>query len=205
MRATVLDEAELTGLPARVQALARNLALTSISAARGYIAGQRHQDNAAGPRAQPKGERGSIGSDKTSPDAARPVARPGQLLAKTIKVTIVLDPAAVGALAMAENGSRPRINIAVAGRTLSASSTRKPCARRSPRFASTGPRLLPSCCRASSPPATSSRRARSSPRSKGRSRSHDPELTTRAAAAASRAGRPCRARPGCRELHLLKA
>jgi hypothetical protein len=74
MRATVLDEAELTGLPARVQALARNLALTSISAAR----------NAAGPRAQPKGERGSIGSDKTSPDAARPVARPGQLLAKTI-------------------------------------------------------------------------------------------------------------------------
>ena len=120
MRATVLDEAELTGLPARVQALARNLALTSISAARGYIAGQRHQDNAAGPRARPKGERGSIGSDKTSPDAARPVARPGQLLAKTIKVTIVLDPAAVGALAMAENGSRPRINIAVAGRTLSA-------------------------------------------------------------------------------------
>jgi len=84
MRATVLDEAELTGLPARVQALARNLALTSISAARGYIAGQRNQDNAAGPRARPKGERGSIGSDKTSPDAARPVARPGQLLAKTI-------------------------------------------------------------------------------------------------------------------------
>jgi hypothetical protein len=125
MRAAVFEEAELAGLPARVQAIARSLALTSTSAARAYIAGQRHQANADGRPHQGNGAGPRTQSNSAVTNKPAPVpptgerGRPGELVAKTIKLTVVLDPAAVGALVVPDGG-RPRITVSVAGRRLTA-------------------------------------------------------------------------------------
>ena len=57
-----LDEAALARLPSRVQAIARNLALSNPAAARNYVEGQQRQANAEG-----RGRPNAIISHKTAP------------------------------------------------------------------------------------------------------------------------------------------
>jgi hypothetical protein len=111
-----LDEAVLAGLPPRVQTVARNLALTNPAAARAYVAGQQHQANAEG-RARSNGEI----PHKPAPPQPRGNRRAGttELAARAIKLTIVLDGAAVAAIAVPDGG-RPRIVVTAAGRRLTA-------------------------------------------------------------------------------------
>jgi hypothetical protein len=111
-----LDEAVLAGLPPRVQTVARNLALTNPAAARAYVAGQQHQANAEG-RARSNGEI----PHKPAPPQHRGNRRAGttELAARAIKLTIVLDGAAVAAIAVPDGG-RPRIVVTAAGRRLTA-------------------------------------------------------------------------------------
>jgi hypothetical protein len=115
-RAT-LDEAALAGLPSRVQALARNLALSNPAAARSYVEGQQRQANAEG-RARPN-ETMAHKPAEPQPRGARARAGTTELAAKAIKLTIVLDAAAVAAIAVPDGG-RPRIVVSAAGRRLTA-------------------------------------------------------------------------------------
>jgi hypothetical protein len=114
-RAT-LDEAALAGLPPRVQTVARNLALTNPAAARAYVAGQQHQANAEGRRPAPE-----TAALPKPVQPRRPLGRAGtiELAAKAIKLTLVLDAAAVVAIAVPDGG-RPRISVSAAGRRLTA-------------------------------------------------------------------------------------
>jgi hypothetical protein len=111
---TTLDEASLTGLPSRVQAVARNLALSNPAAARSYVEGQQRQANAEGRRPQPNGH-------KPAPPQPRGNRRAGttELAARAIKLTVVLEAAAVAAIAVLD-GVRPRISVNAAGRRLTA-------------------------------------------------------------------------------------
>ena len=115
---TTLDEAALAGLPPRVQTVARNLALTNPAAARAYVAGQQHQANAEGRRPQTNGE---IPHKPAPPQPKGNRGRAGttELAARAIKLTIVLDGAAVAAIAVPDGG-RPRIVVSAAGRRLTA-------------------------------------------------------------------------------------
>jgi hypothetical protein len=114
---TTLDEAALAGLPPRVQTVARNLALTNPAAARAYVAGQQHQANAEGRRPQSNSEI----PHKPAPPQPRGNRRAGttELAAKTIKLTVVLEAAAVAAIVVPDGG-RPRIVVSAAGRRLTA-------------------------------------------------------------------------------------
>ena len=114
---TTLDEAALAGLPPRVQAVARNLALSNPAAARSYVEGQQRQANAEGRRPQPNGEI----PNKPAPPQPRGTRRAGttELAARAIKLAIVLDAAAVASITVPD-GVRPRISVNAAGRRLTA-------------------------------------------------------------------------------------
>ena len=116
-RAT-LDETALAGLPPRVQTIARNLALTNPTAARKYVEGQQHQANADEGRSLPNSH---IANKTAPPQPKGGQGRPGltELAAKAIKLTIVLDAAAVAAIVVPDGG-RPRIVVSAAGRRLTA-------------------------------------------------------------------------------------
>jgi hypothetical protein len=112
---TTLDEAALAGLPSRVQAVARNLALSNPAAARRYVEGQQRQANAEGRRPQPNGHK------PAPPQAKGDQRRAGttELAARAIKLAIVLDAAAVASITVPD-GVRPRIVVSAAGRRLTA-------------------------------------------------------------------------------------
>lgn len=114
---TTLDEASLAGLPSRVQAIARNLALSNPAAARSYVEGQQRQANAEG-RAR---SNGAIPHKPASPPPKGAGGRAGatELAAKAIKLTIVLDAVAVAAIVVPDGG-RPRIVVSAGGRRLTA-------------------------------------------------------------------------------------